>query len=87
VLWYSIPSYRGPFIVRGARLDGPDQVAFGGSAPRATFIAVPPGPTVNSGGGYRTAPEGIWVRAAGCYGWQIDGTNLHETIIFRGVSQ
>lgn len=51
---------------------------------------MPPGPTLNtyptgSVVGYRTVPSGIWVKAAGCYGLQIDGLTFTRTIVVHAV--
>src|SRR4051794_18431241 len=32
IFWYVTPSYRGPVLIRGHRLDGPESLRFGGSA-------------------------------------------------------
>src|SRR5439155_8945113 len=61
-LWFSVPPYRGPFLVRATRLDGLGEIAFG-ETPTLASLVVPPGPTINSGAGYRTAPGATWVRA------------------------
>ena len=84
-LWFSLPSYQGPFVVRGERLDGPGQIAFGTVSPVVAPLVVPPGPTVNSDSGYRTAPEQTDVTAPGCYGWQIDGLTFSEVIVVSAV--
>ncbi len=83
-LWFSGPAYRGPFLIRAKRLDRPGPVAFGES-PTLAPLAVPPGPTLNTGAGYRTAPGATWVRAPGCYAWQIDGLTFSEVIVVRAV--
>jgi hypothetical protein len=48
-------------------------------------LVVPPGPTLNSGEGYREAPGGLWVKAPGCYAWQVDGLTFSETIVVHAV--
>jgi len=75
-LWFSIPAYQGPFVIRAERLGRP------GVAP----LVVPPGPTVNSGEGWREAPGGLWVRTPGCYAWQVDGLTFSEVIIVHAVA-
>ena len=55
-LWFAMPSYNGPFVVRGARLGarGRIEVQPGGSAysggqlPRSGPLVVPAGPTINT---------------------------------------
>jgi hypothetical protein len=83
-LWFSVPSYQGPFIVRAKRLDGSGPIAFGES-PTLAPLVVPPGETVNSHAGYRTAPGGTWVKAPGCYGWQVDGLTFSDVIVVDAV--
>jgi hypothetical protein len=83
-LWFSVPAYRGPFIVRAKRIDGPGKIALGES-PSVTTLVVPPGPTLNGGGGRRTAPGGTWVKSPGCYAWQVDGLSFSTVIVTKAV--
>jgi hypothetical protein len=82
-VFLSVPGYSGPFLVRGARLDGPGSLAFGGSNPVASSFIAPPGPGANSRDGYRFPPDSIWVTKPGCYGFQIDGRSFSETVVIR----
>jgi len=41
------------------------------------------GPTINGEHGFREWPGATWVPRAGCYAWQVDGTNFSDVIIFR----
>lgn len=83
-LWFSLPSYQGPFVIRAQRLDGAGEVGLGEGATVAPLV-VPPGPTLNGGNGYRTAPGGLWVGSAGCYGWQVDGLHFSEVVVVKAV--
>lgn len=83
-LWFSMPAYQGPFVIRAKRLGAPGPVALGGG-PAIAPLVVPPGPTLNGTGGWREAPGGLWVRTAGCYAWQVDGLTFSEMIIVRAV--
>lgn len=83
-LWFSTPSYQGPFVIRGRRLDGPGPVAFG-ETPTLQPVVVPPGETLNSPAGYRTVPGGTWVKLPGCYAWQIDGLTFSTIIVFNAI--
>jgi hypothetical protein len=85
-LWFSTPSYQGPWVIRGKQLDGPSPVIFG-EAPTVSELVVPAGPTVNeTNDGYREAPGGTYLRGPGCYAWQVDGISFSYVIVFRVVS-
>jgi hypothetical protein len=81
-LWFVAPTYDGPVLVRGARIDGDGLVGFGEN-PLIGHLIIPPGPTVNEAtDGYRTAPGGTYVAGPGCYAWQIDGLSFSYVIVF-----
>jgi hypothetical protein len=82
-LWFSVPAYQGPFVIRAERLDGAGQIQFDTST--LAPLLVPPGPTVNSSAGYRTIPGQTWVKAPGCYAWQVDGLTFSDVIVVRVV--
>jgi hypothetical protein len=84
VIWMSLPSYLGPVVVRGTRLDRRGLLAFG-TSPSPGPLVVPPGPSMNGYGGYRIWPDTAWVRHPGCYAWQVDGLTFSETIVFKAV--
>jgi hypothetical protein len=83
-LWFSVPGYDGPFVVRAKRLGshGPVRVTPSGSglSPGSGSLVVPAGPTLNTQHGYRTVPGSTWVTSPGCYAWQVDGENFREVI-------
>jgi hypothetical protein len=85
-LWFSMPTYQGPFVIRAKRLGQPGPAALG-EGPTVAPLVVPPGPTLNSGEGYREAPGGLWVRTPGCYAWQVDGLTFSEVLVVRAVLQ
>lgn len=82
--WFSAPSYQGPFIVRATQLGGSGPIAMG-ETPKAGPLVMPPGPSVNDDKGWRNAPGDTWVRAPGCYAWQIDGLTFSEVIVIRAT--
>jgi hypothetical protein len=84
VVWMSLPSYRGPVVVRGTRLDRRALLGFG-AAPHAGPLVAPPGASMNSFAGYRSWPDTAWVRQPGCYGWQVDGLGFSEIIVVHAV--
>ena len=83
-LWFSVPAYQGPFVIRARRLDHPGPVGLGGR-PTATRFAVPSGPTPSTFNGWRTVPGGTWVKAPGCYAWQVDGPTFREEIVVEAI--
>jgi hypothetical protein len=89
-LWIAMPGYAGPFVVRGARLGtrGPIEVQPGrsGLSPGSGPLVVGAGPTSNSQGGYRTVPGSTWVKAPGCYAWQVDGRDFSEIVVVDAMA-
>jgi hypothetical protein len=85
-LWFSLPAYQGPFVIRAKRLGRPGPVWLEGE-PTAAWLVVPPGPTFDSVGfsGYRTVPGGLFVKTPGCYAWQVDGLRFSEIIVVKAV--
>jgi hypothetical protein len=55
-LWFSLPAYQGPFVIRATRLDRPGPAALGESAGMVPLV-IPPGPTLNTSSG--TAPSPV----------------------------
>ena len=84
--WVASPSYSGPFTVRGARVDGPGDIAFGANPQVITEIAVPAGPTQQVSAGYRIANEPTMVTTAGCYALEVDGVGFSDVIVFKAVA-
>jgi hypothetical protein len=89
-LWFSLPGYNGPFVVRGQRLAGTSSIAVQpdstGLAPGSGPLVVPAGPTNNTSDGYRTVPGSTWVTAPGCYAWQVDGFGFSEVIVVDALN-
>jgi hypothetical protein len=83
VLWFVRPEYKGPVLIRGRRLDGPEWMRFdNGARPE---IRIAPGETVtwtHQVPGSRGRPSFVRVRAVGCYGVQIDGTTFSRVVVF-----
>jgi hypothetical protein len=80
-LWFAMPNYDGPFVVRGERLGGSGPINVDGSATNPSPLVVPPGPTANTQGGIRVAPVSTWVKSPGCYAWQVDGLSFSYVIV------
>lgn len=91
VLWFVLPSYRGPVLIRGGRVDGPGRVRFDrGDVPPLTIRI-----GLHLTSGFPTSsvqPEGTRnrasytrVRGPGCYAYQIDGTTFSRVVVFRAT--
>ena len=90
VLWFVLPSYSGPVLIRGGRLDPPGgDVRFerGNVPPKQLLLeratAVPGG--VSPPAGARYMPSYTRLKGPGCYAYQIDGATFSETIVFRAT--
>jgi hypothetical protein len=85
VLWFVRPEFKGPVLIRGRRLDGPQWMRFDDGATPPAEIRIEPGETVTWEGqvrGSRGRPSFVRVRAVGCYGVQIDGTTFSRVVVF-----
>jgi hypothetical protein len=86
-LWVSRPSYDGPVLVRGGRLDRPGGIGFGRRArPREELRLPAGGPWPSQPGeippGWRAAKIPIRIRAPGCYAFQVDGRGFSYVLTF-----
>jgi hypothetical protein len=82
VLWIARPTYRGPVLIRGRQLDGPNALRFGRdlNPSREMRLRSVGG---SSPGGWQNRPSYTRLRAPGCYAWQVDGTTFSRVIAFR----
>jgi hypothetical protein len=79
-LWAIRPSYRGPLLVRGRRLDSGDVVGFSlGGGRRDDELRLVP---ANARPQWRYAPTDTVFPAVGCYAFQIDGTTFSSSVVF-----
>lgn len=90
VLWFVRPSYRGPVLIRGARIDGPGRVRFQRGNVPPLSLRVPVGSTQAEPGspvpkGSRYLPSYTRVRGPGCYAYQIDGSTFSRIVVFRAT--
>jgi hypothetical protein len=88
VFWYVAPAYRGPVLIRGARVDGPETLGFNGTATPEPELRIEPGETVSWDGKPRRSrgvPSGVRARTSGCYAVQIDGTSFSRVVVFSVV--
>ena len=88
VLWIVDPTYTGPLLIRGGRLDGPGQVRFetGAEPPFELRLPTLPAPS-SSASGWRNFPSYTRLKSPGCYMYQVDGLHFTETIIFEARAQ
>jgi hypothetical protein len=88
VLWFVLPSYRGPVLIRGGRLDGPGRVRFdrGDIPPLSIHITGSTAqPDVPVPKGVRNRPSFTRLRGPGCYAYQVDGASFSRLVVFRAV--
>jgi hypothetical protein len=84
VFWYVRPIYRGPVLIRGARLDGTETIGFNGAEVPRPELRIEPGQTVSwerQPRGSRGVPSDVRVTTPGCYGFQIDGTTFSVVVV------
>lgn len=86
-LWAISPTYSGPVLIRGGRVDRAGLVRFGGDAatPRAMVQTSTPVFRMTADGSreWRYYPTETLLRAAGCYAFQVDGADFSYVIVFR----
>lgn len=86
-LWAVSPSYSGPVLIRGRRIDRAGLLRFGGDAqaPREMVHASTPSfrMTADQTREWRYYPTETLIRAPGCYAFQVDGTGFSYVLIFR----
>ena len=85
VFWYIPPSYQGPALIRGSRLDGPQLVRFGPGRVPSPELHIDVGETTSWQGqppGSRGRPSTVRVKEPGCYAFQIDGTSFSRIVVF-----
>jgi hypothetical protein len=76
VMWVVNPAYHGRILIRGRQLDGPNGLRFDDGL-------VPPREKRVVGGVAAGWPSFTRLRAAGCYGYQIDGAHFSRVIVFE----
>jgi len=84
VFWYVLPSYRGPALIRGRRLDGAQMMGFNGRKRPTRELHIKPNQSVSWQGqprGSRGVPSDVRVLKPGCYGLQIDGTSFSRFVV------
>jgi hypothetical protein len=89
VAWISRPDYKGPALIRGARIDASEEVRFDrGGAARQSELHFEYDTGVRSAGseeGWRFLPSLVLISGAGCYAFQIDGLDWSTTVVMDAV--
>lgn len=85
VLWAQAPSYRGPVLIRGRQLDGPNELRFseGKQPPLELWLRAYDATGNEQLTGWRYMPSYTRLRAPGCYAYQVDGQGFSDIIIFE----
>jgi hypothetical protein len=81
--FFSVPAYQGPFLVRAKSLDRSGSITLGADPTQTGPLLVPAGPAANGLAGWREFPYSTFVKAPGCYAWQVDGLTFSKTITVR----
>jgi len=79
VLWIVRPRSRGRLLIRGRQLDGQAQVRFA----QGREMRIGRWGTSAGAPGWGQEPSTEWVRAPGCYGFQLDGPRFSRVLVFR----
>ena len=82
VLWVVDPAYRGPVLIRGRRLDGPEELRFDSRAPLQRELRIDAIPSIAAAAA-RDHPSFTRVRGPGCYAYQVDGLSFSYPIAFE----
>jgi hypothetical protein len=81
--WIASPRYRGPILIRGARIDARGELRFARStADRLPALYLRRGQSIQPNG-WRVWPGVILVRTPGCYALQVDGISFSHVIVIR----
>jgi len=90
VLWFVLPNYKGPVLIRGRKVGGSQLMRFDGGTHPPAQIRLAPGQRspglvawIGQVPGSRGRESYVRVRAPGCYGVQIDGTSFSTVVIFK----
>jgi hypothetical protein len=90
-IWVINGSYSGPVLIRGGRIDGAGSIELGWNpiTPRRGSLRIDSGsPSLqaNSTTGWRSVPAAAYIRAPGCYAYQIDGIGFTTHIVFEATA-
>jgi hypothetical protein len=84
VLWVADPADPGPYLVRGRRLDGPEELRFGEGPQPAAELQLPAGGTAfTPASTWLNWPSYTRLRASGCYAYQLDAPDGSHVLVFQ----
>ncbi|HEX7949745.1 MAG TPA: hypothetical protein VF494_05305 [Candidatus Limnocylindrales bacterium] len=90
VLWIASPTYAGPAVVRGGRIDGTGTMAFSLSGPTTTPTTElrldQPTAVGETPAGWREWPSETYLSSAGCFAFQVDGVGFSQVLVFAATS-
>jgi hypothetical protein len=87
-IWVVGPSYAGPVLIRGGRIDadGSVKLSWNGEAPMQDALQLDPNsPSLQTdpATGWRSVPMATYIRSPGCYAYQLDGIGFTEFVVFE----
>jgi hypothetical protein len=85
VLWLTAPSYSGPSLIRGRRIDARGLIRFQEDWGKPKELRIWGSGGSNNGWSDRASEE--LVRKPGCYAFQIDGTTFSRIVVFAAVPE
>jgi hypothetical protein len=80
-LWAVDKRYRGPLLIRGARIDRPGAMRFGIDHGALRELELPAEQQVR----WRYGVSSTLLRGPGCYAFQVDGTSFSDVIVFAAT--
>jgi hypothetical protein len=90
IAWISRPDYKGPALIRGARIDATEDIHFErGAGPRQSELRFEYDTGVRAAGsdeGWRFLPSLVALSGTGCYAFQIDGLDWSTTVIMDAIA-
>jgi hypothetical protein len=86
VLWMIARARRGPVLIRGRQVDGPNEVRFERGTVPGKELRIPGRRWGRSSRGGGSRASYTRVRAPGCYAYQVDGLRFSKVIFFAAVA-
>jgi hypothetical protein len=82
--WLLAFRYKGPLLVRGARIDAPGAMSFAkGYGQHLAELRFRAGENNGADRSYRFLASSTLFRAAGCYAFQLDGTTFSSVVVMN----